>query len=391
MPDSLTNSDGVPTDYRTVDRYNFPFDERILALEADSRLAGKFSAGDVTQNVLIGLDFRHYADDAEYGFAVAPPIDLFDPTYGVPITTPPLSSPYLQQIQKQIGLYAEDVVKLSKWVLTAGGREDNLDMSNFGTQTTNHKFTYHVGLNYLFQDGLAPYLSYATSFQPTSGANFAGTAFQPTSGNQVEAGLKFQPASVPSGVHLFTTLSAYDLKQNNVLTPDPVHTLFEVQSGQVEVKGLELESVMRVGAHWSFNAAITTMNPVVTKSNGPDLDKQLPATPKDMASALAGTIRCSWAFSLISARVWASVTSGPATAIRRIRSRLPGATLWDSTVHYTYRDHWLMDLSMSNMLNKTYVAQCSSLTACYYGDKRVVNLTVTRGFQAMERSHGLHS
>jgi iron complex outermembrane receptor protein len=375
----VTNAAGIPTDYRTVDRYNFPFDESIRALEADSRLSGKFGDGDFTQNVLIGLDFRHYADDAAYGFAIAPPIDLFDPTYGVPITTPPLSSPYLQQIQRQIGLYAEDVVKLNQWVLTVGAREDNLDMTNFGTQTTDHKFTYHVGLNYLFQDGLAPYVSYATSFQPTSGANFAGTAFQPTSGNQVEAGLKFQPASLPSGVHLFTTLSAYDLKQDNVLTPDPAHSLFEVQTGQVEVQGLELESVMRVGAHWSFNAAITSMNPVVTKSNGPDLDKQLPVTPKDMVSALVDYTVQSGLFSDLGASLGFRYI-GPSYGDSANTLRAPGATLWDSTVHYTYRDHWLMDLSMSNMLNKTYVAQCSSLTACYYGDRRDINLTVTRVF-----------
>lgn len=373
----VTNADGAPTDYRTVNRFNFPFDESIRALEADSRLSGRFSAGGVTQNVLIGLDFRHYSDDAEFGFAVAPPIDLFAPTYGVPITTPPLAFPYLQQIQKQIGLYAEDVIKISPWVLTVGGREDNLQMSNFGTRTTDHKFTYHVGLNYLFRNGLAPYLSYATSFQPTSGANFAGTAFQPTSGNQVEAGLKFQPASAPSGMHLFATLAAYDLKQNNVLTPDPAHLFFEVQTGQVEVKGLELESVMRVGAHWSFNAAITTMNPVVTKSNGPDLNKQLPVTPKDMASALVDYTVQSGALTNLGASLGFRYI-GPSYGDSANTLRAPGATLWDSTVHYTFRDRWLMDLSLSNMLNKTYVAQCSDLTACYYGVKRVVNLTVTR-------------
>lgn len=374
-----TNADGVPTDYRTVDRYNFPFDESIRALEADSRLSGKFSDGDLTQNVLIGFDFRHYADDAEYGFAVAPSIDLYDPTYGVPITTPPLSSPYLQQIQRQLGLYAEDVLKLNKWVLTVGGREDNLDMSNFGTQTTNHKFTYHIGLNYLFQNGIAPYVSYATSFQPTSGATFSGAAFQPTTGNQVEAGLKFQPVSVGSMMHLFTTLSAYDLKQNNVLTPDPDHTFFEVQTGQVEVKGLELESVMRVGAHWSFNAAITSMNPVVTKANGPSLDKQLPVTPKLMASALVDYTAQSGIFSNLGASLGFRYI-GPSYGDSANTLEAGGATLWDSTVHYTYRDHWLMDLSMSNMLNKTYVAQCSDLASCYYGVKRVVNLTVTRVF-----------
>ncbi len=375
----VTNADGVPSDYRTVERDNFPFDENIHALEADSRLSGKFSDGGVSQNVLLGFDFRHYTDHAEFGFASAPSIDLFNPTYGVPITTPPLSYPYLQQIQRQLGLYGEDVIKLSRWVLTLGGREDNLQMSNFGTQTTNHKFTYHAGLNYLLPGGLAPYLSYATSFQPSSGADFNGTAFKPTSGNQVEAGLKFQPASVPSGVHLFATLAAYDLTQNNVLTPDPAHSLFEVQTGQVEVKGLELESVMRVGAHWSFNAALTTMNPVVTSSNGPDLDKQVPVTPKNMASALVDYTVQSGAFTNLGASLgFRYIGSSYGDAANTLKAG--GATLWDSTVHYSVHDHWLMDLSLSNMFNKTYVAQCSSLSACYYGVNRVVNFTVTRLF-----------
>ncbi len=372
-----TNADGTPTDYRTVNRYNFPFDENIHALEMDSRLYGKFESGSVTQNVLVGLDFRHYTDHAEFGFAGAPPIDLFDPTYGVPITTPPLSYPYLQQIQKQTGLYAEDVIKMDPWVLTVGGREDALDTTNFGTKTTNHKFTYHVGLNYLFRDGLAPYVSYATSFQPTSGADFSGKAFAPTSGKQLEAGLKFQPSSVPPGVHLFATLAAYSLKQNNVLTPDLLHPLFQVQTGQVKVNGLELEGVMRIGDHWSFNAAITTMNPEVTKSNGPDLHKQLPVTPKRMASALVDYTQQSGPLAGLGASLGfrymgASYGDGANTF------RAPGATLWDSTVHYNLGQHWLMDLSLSNMFNKTYVAQCSSVSACYYGVKRVINFTVTR-------------
>lgn len=372
-----TNAGGVPTDYRTVNRDNFPFDENIHALEMDSRLYGKFGSGNVTQNVLIGLDFRHYTDDAEFGFASAPPIDLFNPVYGVPITTPPLSYPYLQQIQKQTGLYAEDVIKIAPWVLTVGGREDDLDTSNFGKGTTNHQFTYHVGLNYLMKDGLAPYVSYATSFQPTSGADFQGTAFKPTSGNQVEAGLKFQPNSVSPGTHIFATLAAYELKQNNVLTPDPSHLFFQVQTGQVEVKGLELEGVMRVGDHWSFNAAITTMNPVVTKSNGPDLGKQLPVTPKRMASALVDYTQQTGRLAGLGASVGFRYI-GPSYGDAANMYKAPGATIWDATVHYGLGNHWLMDLSLSNIFNKTYVAQCSSVSACYYGVKRVVNFTITR-------------
>lgn len=374
-----TDADGTPTDYRTVNRFNFPFDENIHALEMDSRLSGKFSSGDVTQNVLVGLDFRHYTDDAEFGFAAAPPIDLFNPVYGMAITTPPLSYPYLQQVQKQTGLYAEDVIKVAPWVLTVGGREDYLDTSNFGTGTTNHKFTYHVGLNYLMKDGLAPYVSYATSFQPTSGADFQGAAFRPTSGNQVEAGLKFQPSSVPPGTHVFATLAAYDLKQDNVLTPDPNHLFFQVQTGQVEVKGLELEGVMRVGDHWSFNAAITTMNPVVTKSNGPDLGKQVPVTPRRMASALVDYTQQTGRLAGLGASLGFRYI-GPSYGDSANMYRSPGATIWDATVHYGLGAHWLMDLSLSNMFDKTYVAQCSSVSACYYGVRRVVNFTITRLF-----------
>lgn len=372
-------ADGIPTDYRTVDRFNFPFDENIHALELDSRLYRKFHTGRVSQDVLVGVDFRHYTDHADFGFASAPPIDLFDPVYGVPISTPPLSFPYLQQIQKQVGLYAEDVIKLAPWVLTVGGREDHLDTSNFGKSTTDHEFTYHAGLNYILRNGLVPYVSYATSFQPTSGADFQGNAFTPTSGRQVEGGLKFQPGSMPSGTHLLVTLAAYDLKQNNVLTPDPAHPLFQVQTGQVEVKGLELEGVMRVGDHWSFNTAFTAMNPEVVESNGPDLGKQLPVTPRDMASALVDYTEQSGPLSGLGASLGFRYI-GPSYGDSANLYRAPGATVWDSTIHYNYGEHWLLDLDFSNMLDKTYVTQCSSVSACYYGVTRVINFTVSRLF-----------
>lgn len=374
-----TDAQGVPTDYRTVNRYNFPFDENIHALEADSRLYRKFHTGSLTQNVLVGVDFRHYTDHAEFGFGLAPSVDLYNPVYGVPISTPPLSFPYLQQIQRQVGVYAEDVAKLSSLVITAGGREDSVDTDNFGKAITDHEFTYHVGLNYILRDGLVPYVSYATSFQPTSGADFQGNAFKPTSGSQVEGGLKFQPSSLPSGTHLLVTLSAYDLKQKNVLTPDPTHALFQVQTGQVKVTGLELEGVMRVGDHWSFNTALTTMNPEVVSSNGPDLHKQLPVTPRNMASALVDYTEQSGALAGFGASLGFRYI-GPSYGDSANMYKAPGATVWDSTVHYNAGEHWLLDLNFANMLDKTYVTQCSSVTACYYGVTRDINFTVTRLF-----------
>ncbi|MEO7052823.1 MAG: TonB-dependent siderophore receptor [Rhodanobacter sp.] len=376
-----TGPDGLPVDYRTVNRYNFPFNENVKSFNVDSRIEGKFDTGDVKQKVLFGVDYRRYTDNAEFGFALAPSIDLFNPVYGVPITTPTQLFPYLQQVQKQTGVYGEDQIKIDRWVLTVSGREDSLDSSNLGVKSSDSKFTYHAGLNYLFESGLAPYVSYATSFQPTPGADFQGKAFKPTDGNQVEVGLKFQPTSLPPGTNMLLTLAAYDLKQNNVLTPDtdPAHPFFNVQTGQVEVKGLELEGVARLNESWSLNAAYTNMLSKVTRSNGADLGKQLAQTPRRMASALVDYTHWSGALAGLGAslgtRYVGTSYGDPANLYRA-----PGVVLWDATVHYNLHDHWVMQLNLSNMFDKEYLSRCSSDAACYYGLRRVINLTVTRKF-----------
>ena len=377
----VTDADGTPVDYRTVNRYNFPFNENVKSFNVDSRVEGKFDTGDAQHKVLVGVDYRRYTDNAEYGFALAPPIDLFAPVYGVPITTPTQLSPYLQQVQKQTGVYGEDQIKLDRWVLTLSGRGDSLDSTNFGTKSSDSKFTYHAGLNYLFQSGLAPYVSYATSFQPTPAADFQGKAFKPTDGNQVEVGLKYQPNSLPPGTNVLLTLAAFDLKQNNVLTPDPdpTHPFFNVQTGQVEVKGLELEGVARLSENWSLNAAYTNMLSRVTRSNGVDLGKQLAQTPRRMASALVDYTDWSGTFSGLGASLGMRYV-GPSFGDPANAYKAPGVVLWDATIHYNLRDQWVMQLNLSNMFDKEYLSRCSSDVACYYGLRRAIYMTVTRKF-----------
>lgn len=378
----VTNSAGVPVDYRTVNRYNFPENYNIRAPEIDSRLVGNIDTGDVNQRILIGLGYRHYTYDDAYGFSTAPSIDIFNPVYGVPISTPQLV-PDAQLVREQTGLYGEDVIKIKDhWVLTVGGREDYVHTKNFDVKSSNSKFSYHAGLNYLFKNGFAPYVAYATSFQPTSGTDYQGRTYKPTTGKQVEAGLKYQPTSLPPGTHMLITLAAYDLKQNNVLTRDPAHPFFSVQSGQVEVKGLELEGVARLGERWAFNFAYTNMDPKVTKSNVPAyVGKQLTTTPRHTASALADYTMQSGTFTGLGASLGVRYVGPSYGDFANTKTlRVSGVTLWDSTIHYDFAKNWGMDLSISNMFNKTYVTQCFSYTGCFYGLKRNVDLTVTRNF-----------
>jgi iron complex outermembrane receptor protein len=374
------NFDGVPDDYHTVNRYNFPFNEDTHSFNVDNRVEGRIDGDAVKQRVLFGLDYRRYTENSEFGFAFAPSIDLFHPVYGVPITTPTALFPYIDEVQKQTGLYAQDQLKIDRWIVTLGGRYDHVDQTNSGTDRSDSKFSYHAGLNYMLDNGVAPYVSYATSFLPTPGADFGGHAFSPSEGKQLEAGVKWQPTDLPPGTRMLFTAAVYDLTQQNVLTPDPdpTHAFFSVQTGEVEVKGVELEAVARINERWSFNAAYTYTDSEVTKSNGADLHKELTVVPKNLLSALVDYTQQEGTFAGLGASLgFRHVGTLYGDGANLYKS--PGVTLWDSTIHYNI-DQWVLQLNFSNLFDKEYVSRCSSDAQCFYGLRRVVMGTVTRKF-----------
>ncbi len=91
--------------------------------------------------------------------------------------------------------------------------------SNIHTSERSRAFTGRAGIGYLFDNGLAPYLSYSTSFQPEAGTDFSGKAFDPATGEQWEAGIKYQPL----GWNGLITASVFQITQQNVTTNDPLH------------------------------------------------------------------------------------------------------------------------------------------------------------------------
>jgi iron complex outermembrane receptor protein len=50
--------------------------------------------------------------------------------------------------------------------------------------------TKRAALLYKFDNGIAPYIQYTESFQPTVGTDLAGNPFKPTTGKQEEAGIE---------------------------------------------------------------------------------------------------------------------------------------------------------------------------------------------------------
>jgi iron complex outermembrane receptor protein len=372
--------DGVPDDYRTVTRSDFPFNERIDSLSVDTRLYFELGNDSFEQSLLVGLDYRDYDGFSEFGFAAAPSIDLFEPVYDS-VIPPATLFPFIDESREQMGVYFQDQLKFGHFILTLNGRNDWVDRSpTGGGSQDDEEFTYRVGATYLFDNGFAPYVQTATSFQPVSGATFDGVPFEPTTGDQVEAGLKYDGQTLGRGVRLFGSLAAYEIVQENVLTPDPDinHPFSSVQEGEVEVKGFELELAARIRERLTFNLAFTSIDTEITKTSGADLGNELVAVPDMLASALVDY----------------TFQEGPIAGFGfglglRHRGELYGdganqfksddVTMYDAILHYDTAN-WRIAVNASNFTDEIFVDRCSSTANCFYGTRRLVTGSVTRKF-----------
>lgn len=368
----------------------------------DTRLTGRFATGALQHTLLFGVDWQKADWEGARGAMVNPaPIDIFNPVYShyVPVTT---SISYSGGINRQTGVYLQDQIALDKWRFTVGGRYDwtkdntwtrsyNAVTGVYGarlpTRVENEAFTANAGVLFVADNGFTPYLSYAESFQP-SGSNtnlsFTRTPFEPVTGKQWEAGVKYQP----SGFDGLVTLSAYELRQQNILTndPDPAHmtcgttgtSQCQVQDGEGRVRGVELEGRMTPMDGFSVIGAATWMDSEITRSNNGYLGKALAMVP-DWTAALwadytfhAGALE---GLSLATGVRYNGESHGDSANVYLI----PSYTLWDAAIRYDVGRIGAVGtqfaLNVSNLSDRQYVSTCGGVSSCYYGTGRTVTLT----------------
>ncbi|MEO6103690.1 MAG: TonB-dependent siderophore receptor [Pseudoxanthomonas sp.] len=366
---------------RELLRYLFPTGEESRNFGLDNSLEFRFASGRAEHTMLAGLDYRRGENDYASAFTFGvPSLDVFDPVYGATIVRPDYTSHTLQT-QRQLGLYLQDQIKLDKWVVTLGGRQDwvGTDTENLlalpGASAEAHqsddRFSGRVGINYLFDNGFAPYVGFSQSFQPTVGTNFAGAAFVPTTGDQVEAGIKYQPANG----RILATLAVYELRQENTLVVDPLHTLFQIQQGEVTVRGVELEGRWNIGDGFSVNGAYAYTDSEVTETTDPlTLGKEIPLQPEDVASLGADYTITQGLLSGLGFGGGVRYT-GEHFGDAFNQWETPAYTLFDATVHYDF-GNWRLQLNASNVTDKEYIATCNASYWCYYGYPRAVSATV---------------
>ncbi|MGQ9368212.1 TonB-dependent siderophore receptor [Azospirillum sp. ST 5-10] len=239
----------------------------------DTAVEGRVATGPVAHALLAGVDYGTYwGKESRRNSLNEAVIDIFDPVYGV--TDFVFGDPWVDAKSSvdQVGVYLQDQLRFGRWVVTLGGRHDWVRneetdyLAGTKQSSSDHEFTGRAGVVHLFDNGLAPYASVATSFQPTSGTyapERGGGMFKPTTGTQYEVGLKYQPAGWTSVV----TVSLYHLTQRNVVTNDPLYSGFSVQEGEVRSRGVEVEGKMDVTEELSLVASYAFTDAEITEDN----------------------------------------------------------------------------------------------------------------------------
>ncbi|MCX8667191.1 TonB-dependent siderophore receptor [Acetobacteraceae bacterium B3987] len=346
----------------------------------DTRSEWKAHFGSVHSTLLTGVDFRSDFMAERRGEGKAPNLSLYHPVYSAVAMPRYATKRNYNTTGTQTGIYGQEQADWKRFFLTLSGRGDftqslQVNNNNEGrTPQKNNAFTGRVALLYQSVCGVAPYISYATSFSPQLGTTHDGTAFSPTRGRLLEAGIKYRPRKDSIfGDRFLLTLDIFTLKERNELVQDPVYSSDKIQLGAQRTRGFEAEFVGRLPYKIDLLAAFTVQDPRITKGSAATQNQvgQRPTTvPSRMASFF---IRRSFALTRsLSAGIgsglrYTSTTAGalPNTII------VPSQLVGDIEAHLDYQ-RWHLQLNGTNIANSKYVSVCTSTTNCSYAPGRAL-------------------
>lgn len=349
----------------------------------DTSAEFKFVAGPTAHTVIAGVDYyRSVLNSNRYG-GTASTVDIFNPVYGTPVTVNRNVNNGSNSLSNQVGIYVQDQIKVyDKFVLLLGGRKDFSDVETRSFRTgvfssqQDEAWTGRAGAVYLFDNGVAPYASFSQSFAPVLGVDRLGSTFNPTRGEQYEVGVRYQPV----GTRMLFSVAAFEITQQNVLTPDPIDFTYSVQSGEAKSRGIELEAKAEFGA-LSVVSAYTYTDARTTRTNDPTLlNQRLISVPYNTVSL--------WGLYDFGALGWHGFKFGG--GVRAIgETNLPGAAfdvpayaVVDLVASYDLKylarelNGFHARLNVKNLFNNGYTV-CVGATGCRYGDPQTVLATVS--------------
>ncbi len=358
--------------------------ERLQNFSVDTQLQTKFATDNIQHTLLAGVDYMRMRNDIHAVFGSAPPLEINnssrDPVdFGDAV-------PYQLNKTNQTGIYLQDQAEWDKWVVTLGGRYDWLKQEttvrsvNDTVSRSDSQFSWRGGVNYLFDNGITPYISYSQSFEPNVFSLFSNprVAYAPSRGEQYEAGVKYTPKDYA----VVVTGALFQLTKTNNLMTDPTNAVNQVPAGEIRVRGAELEAKAALNLNINLTASYTWTDAQYTKDT--NLKGNRPAqVPENMASLWGDYTFHNGALSGLTlgtgGRFIGSSYGDPANSFK-----VGSAAVMDAVVKYDLGRFGLNDsniaLNINNLLNREYVASCFEAYGCFWGAERQAVVTATFRF-----------
>ena len=385
--------DAVPSPAPTLfSRYSYSTREKLNAWTYDNQLTGAIDTGPLHHSLIFGTDRQVAHSYERFTFGGGTPIDVFNPVYGT-MPTPsdpdhvigydgvtPATPGVLTARQRQQGVYGQDQISAGGFRLTLSGRYDWARVAGSGLVNKNEKFTYRVGGLYLFDFGLAPYVSYSTSFEQQSQALADGSLPKPSLGKQFEAGLKYK---VP-GTEILITGAWFDIKQTNVAVPDALFSY--TQAGKVRARGIELEAAAPLP--YDFNAKLSFSRQhqkVLEDANPINVGHGLPTVGRGGVSAYIEWAPKSGPASgfVVGGDVRYVDRTYAATYLDGVYRNTPSYTVFDALLRYDLGkisprlENVRLGVNATNLFDKRYLTSCfTNYGWCWYGNRRAIQGTV---------------
>ncbi|SMF68442.1 TonB-dependent receptor [Allosphingosinicella indica] len=230
----------------TLITHDHQFWSQRLHLAFDGHVAG------LRNRFAIGVEIGETDFFTERRFGAAAAADPFAPVRGLFPADTPANFATRQDVTADVGqraIFAENALNVTAdWLVVAGLRYDAIDLDRKVADVTSgavqrygqdyDPLSWRVGTVYSLTPRTQLFAQYNRAVTPISGLLFLSASnaeLDLTRGRSYEAGVKTSLAG--SGVEL--TASLFDIRQDDILTRDPINPAITVQGGTLRSRGVE--------------------------------------------------------------------------------------------------------------------------------------------------------
>ena len=252
-------------------------------------------------------------------------------------------------------------------------RTDDFTRNHAKSRHTHDALTQRAGLLYQLTPQVGVFANASTSFKPNNGVDAGGKSFKPEEGVGYEVGIK----SELFDDRLSTTLAAFHIEKENVLTQDPATLNNSRAIGKARSQGFDLQLSGQVTDAVRVIGAFAYIDAEVTKG-----DKSIPTGSRILGVAKrSGSLLGVYEFQngalrgsdLGAAFTYVGDRSGEAGS----QFELPAYHTVDLLAHYKASDSVTVGLNLNNLFDEKYYERSYSNYWVTPGEPRNFTVSLT--------------